>query len=77
MAMPVVTAIVTQMIDRNVGMAETPQTLKVAVMASCYYNAGTTFNNNISDKEGAGVNYFCFLLQYTAICAMVTKKVCR
>lgn len=55
MATPIVTAIVAQMIDRNVGMAETPQTLKAAVMASCYYNAGTTFNNNISDKEGAGV----------------------
>lgn len=55
MSAPIVTGIVAQMIDRNVGMAETPQTLKAAVMASCYYNAGTTFSNNISDKEGAGV----------------------
>lgn len=55
MAAPVVTGIVTQMIDRNVGMAETPQTLKAAVIASCYYNAGTTFTNNYSNKEGAGV----------------------
>ena len=55
MATPVVTGIVAQMIDRNVGMAETPQTLKAAVIASCYYNAGTTFVDNFSDKEGAGV----------------------
>lgn len=55
MATPVVTGIIAQMIDRNIGMADTPQTLKAAVMASCYYNAGTTFYNNISDKEGAGV----------------------
>ena len=55
MAAPIVTGIVAQMIDRNVGMAETPQTLKAAVIASCYYNAGTTFSNNYSNKEGAGV----------------------
>lgn len=55
MAAPIVTGIIAQMIDRNVGMAETPQTLKAAVMASCYYNAGTYFNNNFSNQEGSGV----------------------
>ena len=56
MSAPLVTAAVAQMIDRNSGLSNKPQVLKSALMASCYYNAGTDFNSrNISDEEGAGV----------------------
>ncbi len=56
MSAPFVTGVVAQMIDRNSGLSDKTQTLKAALMASCYYNAGTDFTyNNISNKEGAGV----------------------
>lgn len=56
---PHITGTVVQMMSRNSGLTDKPQTLKAAIMASASYNAGTSMsyvnNTKASDKEGAGV----------------------
>lgn len=58
-AAPHVTGTVVQMMSRNVGLTNKPETLKAILMASASYNAGTGTNyvtgTEASNKEGAGV----------------------
>ncbi len=58
-AAPHVTGTVVQMMSRNVGLSDKPQTLKAILMASASYNAGSdmtyTEGTRASDQEGAGV----------------------
>ncbi|MCM1307329.1 MAG: S8 family serine peptidase [Butyrivibrio sp.] len=56
---PHVTGTIVQMIARNSGLRDKPQTLKAALMASASYNYGSSMsyvtNTRASDQEGAGV----------------------
>lgn len=63
---PLITGTVVQMMSRNSGLTDKPETLKAALMASASYNGGTSMSyvtNSIgSDREGAGVvdATFCY-----------------
>ncbi|MGN0375897.1 MAG: S8 family peptidase [Butyrivibrio sp.] len=56
---PFITGTVVQMMCRNVGLKDKPETIKAALIASAYYNAGTPMTyvsgTKISNQEGAGV----------------------
>lgn len=58
-ATPHVTGTIVQMMSRNVGLSNKPETLKAILMASASYNAGTATNyvrnTTVSNMEGAGV----------------------
>lgn len=58
-AAPHVTGTVVQMMSRNVGLTNKPETLKAILMASASFNAGTSMSyvtgTRASNKEGAGV----------------------
>lgn len=58
-AAPHVTGAIVQMIARNSGLRDKPQTLKAALMASASYNARSSMsyvtNTRASNQEGAGV----------------------
>lgn len=58
-AAPHVTGTIVQMMSRNAGLKDKPETLKAALMASASYNAGSSMsyvtNTRASNQEGAGV----------------------
>lgn len=65
-AAPHVTGTIVQMLSRNASLNGRPETVKAALMASAFYNAGTDMsyvaNTMASNQEGAGVidSGFCF-----------------
>lgn len=65
-AAPHVTGTIVQMLSRNSALADRPETIKAALMASAFYNAGTDLTyvprTRVSNEEGAGVvnAHFCY-----------------
>ncbi len=65
-AAPYVAGTIAQMMSRNAGLIDKPETIKAAVIASAYHNAGTDMTyvqgTRASNEEGAGVvdAEFCY-----------------
>ncbi len=65
-AAPLVTGTIVQMLDRNSALIDKPETIKAAIIASAYHNAGTDMTyvsgTKSSNQEGAGVvdAEFCY-----------------